>query len=326
MDPPTQALTELAAEQVRQRTVAYLETDDPSPARTRLMAAQIDLVVHLVHGDQSLGLLLIHLDASRSVLSGFELDFITAVASQAAIALHNTRLADEWASTERGAATARVAVDLVHDVGKDLGWMRGLAQRLADQTRDEPRLHRRAVQLGELADSLVERMKRFVQDATTPREDLPGVVNVDEMIERALRGLGNRYGAERIEVSHDPTLRGVRCHENVGRMLVNLVDNALRASPADQPVRVSARLGSTGWLSVSVVDSGPGIPSELLEHVMEPGFTTRQAEGGLGVGLSVSREMAHALGGELELSLPNEGGVRADIQVPIPEIWRKLSA
>ena len=34
MDPPTQALTELAAEQVRQRTVAYLETDDPSPART----------------------------------------------------------------------------------------------------------------------------------------------------------------------------------------------------------------------------------------------------------------------------------------------------
>ncbi len=322
MGPPSQETTLAADERVASTPVAYLETEDASENRSRLMTAGINLVARIAHGDERLGLVLLNRDDSRPVLSGFELEFVASVASQAAIAIHNSRLADERAAVERDAATARLAVDLVHDVGKDLGWMRGLANRLAEQTSFDDKLHRGASQVGELADALVERMKAFLQDATATRNDSPSIARVDELIERSLRSLIDRSGVDKIRISHDPTIRRVRCHENVGRVLFNLVDNAIQASDPPDEVRVAATMSPDGWLVVSVEDSGCGIPPGLLSHVMEPGFTTRRSQGGVGVGLSLSRELTEALGGKLELSLPAGGGVRAEIQVPIPESWR----
>ena len=145
---------------------------------------------------------------------------------------------------------------------------------------------------------------------------------MDELIERSLRGLIARCGPDRIRISHDPTFRRVLCHENVGRVLFNLVDNAIQASNDEDPVRVSAKMRPDGSMVISVVDSGCGIPPELISRVMEPGFTTRRSQGGLGVGLSLSREMIEALGGKLELSLASGGGVVAEVHVPIPESWR----
>lgn len=322
MDPPSQEAILAADEQVDGPPVAYLETEDDSDNRSLLMAAGINVVAGIAHGDERLGLVLLDVDESGPALSGFELDFVASVASQAAIAIHNSRLADERAAVERDAATARVAVDLVHDVGKDLGWMRGLANRLAERTTGDEKLHRGATQVRELADALVERMKTFLKDATASRDDPPGIARLDELIERSLRSLIARCGTDKVRISHDPTIRRVRCHENVGRVLFNLVDNAIQASDAQDPVRVSATMNPDGWLILSVVDSGCGIPPGLLSHVTEPGFTTRQSQGGVGVGLSLAREMTEALGGKLELSLPAGGGVRAEIQVPIPESWR----
>ena len=105
-------------------------------------------------------------------------------------------------------------------------------------------------------------------------------------------------------------------------MLFNLVDNAIQASSAEDAVRVSAIMNPGGWMVISVVDTGCGIPPGLISQVMEPGFTTRRSEGGLGVGLSLSRDMIEALGGKLQLAPASGGGVRAEIQVPVPESWR----
>jgi predicted RND superfamily exporter protein/signal transduction histidine kinase len=322
MRPPSQATTLAADRLVAVTQVAYLETDEVSKDRSTLLADGVSVVARVTHGDEPLGLILLDPDGSRPVLSGFELDFVASIASQAAIAIHNSRLADERAAVERDAATVRVSLDLMHDVGKDLGWMRGLAKRLAERTTADVKTRRQAAQVAEIAEAVIGRMKAFVHDATKKRDDPPGITRVDELIERSLRGLIARYGPDRVRVSHDPTLRRIRCHENVGRTLFNLVDNAIQASDADDPVRVSATMNTGGWLVVSVVDSGSGIPPGLISQVMEPGFTTRRSQGGLGVGLSLSRDMIEALGGKLELAPASDGGVHAQIQVPIPESWR----
>ncbi len=323
MRPPSREATLAAERLVTSMPVAYLETEDLSQDRSRLVADGVSVVARVAHGDEQLGLILLDPDGARPVLSGFELDFVASIASQAAIAIHNSRLADERAAVERDAATVRVSLDLMHDVGKDLGWMRGLAKRLAARTTEDDKLHNQAAQVAEIADSVIGRMKTFVKDATARRDDPPGIARVDELIERSLRSLISRVGPDRIRVSHDPTFRRVRCHENVGRVIFNLVDNAIQASGTGDPVRVSASMRPGGWMVVSVIDSGCGIPPGLLSQVMEPGFTTRRSQGGLGVGLSLSRDMIEALGGKLELAASSEGGVHAEIQVPIPESWRK---
>jgi signal transduction histidine kinase len=315
MEPPAPDVADLAAARVESQAVVSLDEEGSLMAESG-----ISVVSTLEHGDEQLGLVL--LGSHRLPLSGIDLDFIAAVTSYAAIAIHNSRLADERAAIERQATISRVAIDLMHDIGKDLGWMRGLASRLTARTKHDARLYRPASQVGDLAESLVLKMRDFVADATTPRDDPPGVARLDELMERSLRDLRERFGTDRIRLRHDSTIRGVRCHENVGRIVQNLVDNAIRdSSPADS-IQVSATFNPDGWMLISVIDSGCGIPDDLMEQALEPGFTTRRSQGGMGVGLTISRDMTEALGGKLELSRASGGGVQAEVQIPVPESWR----
>ena len=62
-----------------------------------------------------------------------ELEFVAAATSAAALALHNSRLAEELVVAELHANTARVAVALIHQIGKELDWIGRLAQRLPER-------------------------------------------------------------------------------------------------------------------------------------------------------------------------------------------------
>ena len=88
------------------------------------------------------------------------------------------------------------------------------------------------------------------------------------------------------------------------RILDNLLDNAVRHSPLGGQVRLSAAPGPQLW-TVEVGDSGPGVDSNFAEHLFtrfgRPDGARTPAAGGAGLGLALSRALARAHGGELEL-------------------------
>jgi signal transduction histidine kinase len=69
-----------------------------------------------------------------------------------------------------------------------------------------------------------------------------------------------------------------------------------------------------------VKDDGPGIPEELLERVLEPYYRVEgsrsKATGGIGLGLSIARDIAQAHGGELRLKNLTGGGLEAIVSIP----------
>ncbi|QSQ19983.1 HAMP domain-containing histidine kinase [Pyxidicoccus parkwayensis] len=81
--------------------------------------------------------------------------------------------------------------------------------------------------------------------------------------------------------------------------LVNLVKNAVQASPRGGRVRVSGTTGE-GRYTIQVRDTGPGVPEPERERIFEPFFTTR--EKGTGLGLPLARKIALAHGGDLRLA------------------------
>jgi signal transduction histidine kinase len=89
------------------------------------------------------------------------------------------------------------------------------------------------------------------------------------------------------------------------QILRNLVDNAVKFTAAGT-VSVRAQVGEPGWLVLEVADSGPGIPPEELEAVFEPfyqiGDSSTRSTGGVGLGLSIVRRLAEALGGSVSVS------------------------
>jgi two-component system osmolarity sensor histidine kinase EnvZ len=101
------------------------------------------------------------------------------------------------------------------------------------------------------------------------------------------------------------------------RCIANLVSNA---------ARFASTVAITGhrdhrWLTVTVDDDGPGIPSQLREDVFKPFLrlddARNQDEGGTGLGLAIARDIARSHGGDITLGDSPLGGLRATVRVPV---------
>ena len=102
--------------------------------------------------------------------------------------------------------------------------------------------------------------------------------------------------------------------DRVLQIVSNLLDNAFTWTPDGG--RIALRLASeNGTVSVSVSDTGPGVPPEERERIFRPFFSGDEA-GGTGLGLAIARELAHALGGELELESSPGRGSRFELRLP----------
>jgi signal transduction histidine kinase len=101
------------------------------------------------------------------------------------------------------------------------------------------------------------------------------------------------------------------------QVLYNLVINAIQASRAGQTVTVSAQhRGNTIWLDV--VDEGEGISPAVLPDIFDPFFSTKSEQGrsGMGLGLSVSRNLVESMNGCIEVSSEVGKGSRFRVVLP----------
>lgn len=102
---------------------------------------------------------------------------------------------------------------------------------------------------------------------------------------------------------------------------MNLVSNAVDASPEGDEVTV-ALTAENGWAKIFVIDQGPGVPEELRAKIFEPFFTTKvgaEVMGGLGLGLSISRQIATSFGGKLTLENVEEVGTVFCLEIPLSQ-------
>ena len=101
------------------------------------------------------------------------------------------------------------------------------------------------------------------------------------------------------------------------RVLVNLTDNALKFAGAAE-LLVERKSNS---LSIKIMDRGPGIAEEELAQVMEPFYrvenSRNRSTGGTGLGLAIAQQLAMALGGSLNLSNRDGGGLCAELRLPL---------
>jgi two-component system NtrC family sensor kinase len=142
-------------------------------------------------------------------------------------------------------------------------------------------------------------------------------VSVKECVESVLTILTHRLG-ERIRVQTQLTAPdSLDCYPALlNQALMNLVANAIDAIDGDGSIAIGTSL-EAGVYSLSVSDSGCGIPEALRERVLEPFFTTKAVGEGTGLGLSITHSIVQKHGGTLELVPGAERGTVALIRIPL---------
>jgi two-component system sensor histidine kinase KdpD len=138
---------------------------------------------------------------------------------------------------------------------------------------------------------------------------LPIAVGLDDIVARTLDQLGTKPDAVVVSVPAD--LPEVRADAGLlERIIANLVQNALRYSPPDQPVWITAS-GHAGQVELRIIDHGPGIPAADVETLFAA--FQRQGDGpaagsGVGLGLAIARGFAEAMGGSVTAEQTPGGG------------------
>jgi len=142
-------------------------------------------------------------------------------------------------------------------------------------------------------------------------EPLVRAVHLEEVVPAALSSLGERARNVKTDVSESlpPVYADAALLE---RVVANLVENALKFSPPDEPVRVEAG-AFQDVVYLRVIDRGPGIPESQQDRVFQPFQRLGDADRGTGVGLglAVARGFVNAMSGELELEDTPGGGTTA---------------
>jgi two-component system sensor histidine kinase BaeS len=110
---------------------------------------------------------------------------------------------------------------------------------------------------------------------------------------------------------------GASCSIRLARVLQNLLQNAIRHTPADGTVRIEARQDAE-LLQLSVQDSGEGIPAEAVPRVFEPFWRgdPARSRGGAGLGLALAKRIVEVLGGTIAVESGHPEGARFAVSLP----------
>jgi two-component system nitrogen regulation sensor histidine kinase NtrY len=161
----------------------------------------------------------------------------------------------------------------------------------------------------------------FSQFARLPAlKPVPGDINkaVSEAV-ALFRVVGEQAEDGEVEVVLADNLPQVSFDdEQIRRVIINLLDNAIRAVKdrgEDGLVRVATRLVDETMIAVSVTDNGPGIPMNLVDRIFDPYFSTR--EDGTGLGLAIAQRIVEEHGGKLDCSPGHGAGTVFTIWIPV---------
>ncbi|HEX5534437.1 MAG TPA: ATP-binding protein [Actinomycetales bacterium] len=143
-----------------------------------------------------------------------------------------------------------------------------------------------------------------------------GAVAVDDLLPRALP-VGDGQHSQLTQHIPDDLPMVLADAGLLETVLANLLANALRASPPDQPAEIHARAGDRD-IEIRVVDHGPGVPPERWDRmfVAFQRLDDRSSNGGLGLGLAIARGFTEAMGGTIEPGTTPGGGLSMTLHLP----------
>ncbi|WP_426755561.1 PAS domain-containing sensor histidine kinase [Myxococcus sp. Y35] len=211
---------------------------------------------------------------------------------------------------------------VTHDIRSPLGaimnWSRVLAAGGSEEEaqRTSQRIAAAAVR--------IERLTRLLLDFTRTRlmggvAIEPRPVDLTDLAAKVAHEFGVAFPQRTVQVEHKGNTQGVWDPDRLAQVTSNLVENALKYSPPETPVRLTAR-GLRTRVVLEVHNAGRPIPDHLLPHLFEPFRSgpqkSRTLKMSYGLGLFIVREIVQAHGGTIEVRSDEAEGTTFTVTLP----------
>ncbi|MFL7868109.1 MAG: sensor histidine kinase [Anaerolineales bacterium] len=236
-------------------------------------------------------------------------------------------LVDQLNSLE--GARRQLLANLVHELGTPLGAIRSAVLALLKGADKDPQL---AHDLLTGLDGETARLRRLLDDLAGLQDQVLGRLELNRVPVKLVEWLGSTLSPWEAaarekglvwEADISPSLPVILMDpDRMAQALGNLVSNAIKFTPSGGQISITANV-ATGQFIMQVADSGPGISPQEQEKIFQPfyrGSHGRRVIEGMGLGLSIARDIVVAHGGEIELeSTPGDGSrftVRMQVEVP----------
>jgi signal transduction histidine kinase len=233
------------------------------------------------------------------------------------------RLQEAMGRERTAEATRRDLITAVsHDLRTPLADLRAMVEAIDDRVvEDLPSLRRYAAQMRRAVDSLVllvDDLFELAQLEAGAIEKETERARLVDVVRSALATCEGQASQKGLILSTELNGAGeAMCSPRLVRVLQNLLQNAIRHTPADGAVRIEAQR-TASRLEVAVEDTGEGIPAEWLSQVFEPfwrGDPARSGEGS-GLGLALAKRIVEGLGGTIEVRSEPARGARFGVVLP----------
>ncbi|MBR4741826.1 MAG: two-component sensor histidine kinase, partial [Desulfovibrio sp.] len=235
----------------------------------------------------------------------------------------NYLLEKELHSNEKLASMGRVVASIAHEIRNPLGIIRSSSELLLKR---EIKDRGTARILGAIFDEAV-RLSQTVNDFldyARPRKPKQDLVDLATVLKQVFAFLEGEFKQHQIEVHRSGETEGLFIYGDkdlLYRAFYNILVNSEQAmgEKGSIEVHMEKQKTETGTIEivVTVHDSGPGIEPGILEHIMDPFFTTK--DGGTGLGLPIVRSIITSHEGEIGISNAENGGTLIRLSFPVPK-------
>jgi len=221
------------------------------------------------------------------------------------------------AEYEKYAALTQLALGAAHEINNPL---LGILSHLELELKDAPEVERPEIEQCIEAARRISVTLRSLMNYARPGPLVLSRLNLHRLVSETLAFLEHQpmLHGRILENRVPPNLPAICVDANqLSQVVMNLLLNAAQATPEGGRITVLAEQSPGGEVvQIRIVDTGCGIPAEILPHVFEPFFTTKRGKG-TGLGLSISQTYVRSHEGEIQIESALQRGTTVTITLPL---------
>ncbi len=248
-----------------------------------------------------------------------DLELVNAIAAQAAISIENARLHDTIVDQERMAAIGKVSSTIIHDLKSPMTVIKGYAHILASGRGTPEQIQMWGKIISRVVDSLTDMTREILEYARGEAGAELAPCELKDLIEEAVYLLKPSFADKDIEMETHIHYDGYVSVDRakMRRALLNIATNAKEAMLQGGKLTINAAADDE-TVTISIQDTGGGIPPKLRDRVFEP-FVSHGKEYGTGLGLAIVKKIVEEEHhGRVWLESEQGVGTTVFVQLPLP--------